>query len=88
MEITRDNLLKLARGGSLNVSELVGNVEEFCAPPPAPGEDIMDGLPCSAATPLATLLPMEMSFLASSSLRLAAISGCRSSLRSGKTRRN
>jgi radical SAM protein with 4Fe4S-binding SPASM domain len=28
--------------------ELVGNVEEFCAPPPAPGEDIMDGLPCSA----------------------------------------
>jgi radical SAM protein with 4Fe4S-binding SPASM domain len=28
--------------------ELVGNVEEFCAPPPTPGEDIMDGLPCSA----------------------------------------
>jgi radical SAM protein with 4Fe4S-binding SPASM domain len=28
--------------------ELVGNVEEFCAPPPPPGEDIMDGLPCSA----------------------------------------
>jgi radical SAM protein with 4Fe4S-binding SPASM domain len=28
--------------------ELVGNVEEFCAPPPAPGEDIMDGFPCSA----------------------------------------
>lgn len=29
--------------------ELVGNVEEFCAPPPPPGEDVMDGLPCSAA---------------------------------------
>ena len=28
--------------------ELVGNVEEFCAPPPAPGEDIMNGFPCSA----------------------------------------
>lgn len=28
--------------------ELVGNVEEFCAPPPSPGEDIMDGFPCSA----------------------------------------
>jgi AdoMet-dependent heme synthase len=27
---------------------LVGNVEEFCAPPPAPGEDVMDGYPCSA----------------------------------------
>jgi radical SAM protein with 4Fe4S-binding SPASM domain len=28
--------------------ELVGNVEEFCAPPPPPGEDIMSGIPCSA----------------------------------------
>src|ERR1700727_403114 len=28
--------------------ELVGNGEEFCAPPPAPGEDIMEGFPCSA----------------------------------------
>lgn len=28
--------------------ELVGNVEEFCAPPPPPGEDIMEGFPCSA----------------------------------------
>jgi len=27
---------------------LVGDVEEFCAPPPPPGEDIMDGYPCSA----------------------------------------
>lgn len=29
--------------------ELVGNVEEFCAPPPPPDEDIMEGYPCSAA---------------------------------------
>ena len=29
-------------------TDLVGNVEEFCAPPPAPGEDIMEGFPCSA----------------------------------------
>jgi len=28
--------------------ELVGNVEEFCAPPPPPGDDIMEGFPCSA----------------------------------------
>jgi radical SAM protein with 4Fe4S-binding SPASM domain len=27
---------------------LVGDVEEFCAPPPPPGEDIMEGYPCSA----------------------------------------
>ncbi len=26
----------------------VGNAEEFCAPPPAPTEEIMDSLPCSA----------------------------------------
>jgi radical SAM protein with 4Fe4S-binding SPASM domain len=29
-------------------SELVGNVEEFCAPPPPAGEDVMEGYPCSA----------------------------------------
>lgn len=28
--------------------DLVGNVEEFCAPPPPPGVDVMEGLPCSA----------------------------------------
>jgi AdoMet-dependent heme synthase len=28
--------------------ELVGNVEEFCAPPPEAGDDIMEGYPCSA----------------------------------------
>jgi len=28
--------------------ELVGNVAEFCAPPAAPDEDVMDGYPCSA----------------------------------------
>lgn len=28
--------------------DLVGNVEEFCAAPPAPGVDVMEGLPCSA----------------------------------------
>ena len=29
-------------------SKLVGNVEEFCAPPAPVGDDVMDGLPCSA----------------------------------------
>jgi radical SAM protein with 4Fe4S-binding SPASM domain len=28
--------------------DLVGNVEEFCAPPPAVDDDILDGTPCSA----------------------------------------
>jgi AdoMet-dependent heme synthase len=28
--------------------ELVGSVEEFCAPPPPPDEDVMEGYPCSA----------------------------------------
>jgi AdoMet-dependent heme synthase len=28
--------------------ELVGNVQEFCAPPPTPDEDVLDGYPCSA----------------------------------------
>jgi radical SAM protein with 4Fe4S-binding SPASM domain len=28
--------------------ELVGNVKEFCAPPPAIDEDVLDELPCSA----------------------------------------
>jgi radical SAM protein with 4Fe4S-binding SPASM domain len=29
-------------------SDLIGNVEEFCAPPPAVNDDVLDGLPCSA----------------------------------------
>jgi len=36
--------------------ELVGNVEEFCAPPPAPGEDVMDGVRAAPVTPPATFL--------------------------------
>ena len=39
-------------GAELNAvfhnENLVGNVEEFCAPPPTPDEDIMEGYPCSA----------------------------------------
>jgi AdoMet-dependent heme synthase len=31
-----------------NNPDLVGDVEEFCAVPPPPGEDVMDGFPCSA----------------------------------------
>ena len=31
-----------------NNPDLVGNVEEFCAAAPPPGDDIMNGLPCSA----------------------------------------
>jgi AdoMet-dependent heme synthase len=47
------SILKLrVRGSDLqqifHERALVGNVEEFCAPPPPPGDDIMDGYPCSA----------------------------------------
>ena len=28
--------------------ELVGDVSEFCAPPPPPNDDVLDGYPCSA----------------------------------------
>jgi AdoMet-dependent heme synthase len=34
--------------GIFRNSALVGNVEEFCAPPQVVDEDILDGLPCSA----------------------------------------
>jgi len=47
------SILELRVGGSdlkqiFHERALVGNVEEFCAPPPPPGDDIMDGYPCSA----------------------------------------
>jgi radical SAM protein with 4Fe4S-binding SPASM domain len=38
-----DDLRQVFRNG-----DLVGNVEEFCAPPPAVDDGILDGLPCSA----------------------------------------
>jgi radical SAM protein with 4Fe4S-binding SPASM domain len=38
-----DDLQQVFRNG-----DLVGNVEEFCAPPPAVNDDVLDGLPCSA----------------------------------------
>jgi radical SAM protein with 4Fe4S-binding SPASM domain len=55
--------------------ELVGNVEEFCVPPPTPGEDIMDGLPCSAGhtacyiTPYGDVFPCVQFPLPSGNLR-------------------
>jgi AdoMet-dependent heme synthase len=48
-------------GSELNVvfhnKDLVGNVEEFCAPPPLPGEDVMEGYPCSAGHTAAYITP-------------------------------
>jgi radical SAM protein with 4Fe4S-binding SPASM domain len=38
-----DDLRQVFRNG-----DLVGNVEEFCAPPPAVDDDVLDGLLCSA----------------------------------------
>jgi radical SAM protein with 4Fe4S-binding SPASM domain len=55
--------------------DLVGNVEEFCAPPPAPGDDIMDGIPCSAGhtacyiTPYGDVFPCVQFPLPSGNLR-------------------
>ena len=47
------SILNLRVGGSdlqqiFHERALVGDVEAFCAPPPPPGDDIMDGYPCSA----------------------------------------
>ena len=47
------SILNLRIGGSdlkqiFHERALVGDVEEFCAPPPPPADDIMDGYPCSA----------------------------------------
>jgi radical SAM protein with 4Fe4S-binding SPASM domain len=43
MRAPRDVLRQVFRDPAV-----VGNVEEFCAPPPAADDDVMDGLPCSA----------------------------------------
>lgn len=48
------SIIGLGIGGSdleqvLHNPELVGNVDEFCAPPPPVDEDVLDELPCSAA---------------------------------------
>ena len=48
-------------GSELNAvfhnKDLVGNVEEFCAAPPPPGDDIMEGYPCSAGHTAAYITP-------------------------------
>jgi radical SAM protein with 4Fe4S-binding SPASM domain len=44
-------------GGIFHNESLVGNVEEFCAPPPPPDEDVMEGYPCSAGHTLAYISP-------------------------------
>ena len=55
--------------------DLVGNVEEFCAPPLAPDDDIMDGIPCSAGhtacyiTPYGDVFPCVQFPLPSGNLR-------------------
>jgi radical SAM protein with 4Fe4S-binding SPASM domain len=48
-------------GSELNAvfhnQDLVGNVEEFCAPPPPPDDDVMEGVPCSAGHTAAYITP-------------------------------
>lgn len=43
LRVQGDTLPKMFHDASL-----VGDVDQYCAPPPAPGEDVMEGLPCSA----------------------------------------
>ena len=68
--------------------ELVGNVEEFCAPPPAPGEDIMGGFHVAPATPPATFPPTATSFPVCNFLFPAAMCDGRNSSTSGAILRN
>jgi len=63
--------------------ELVGNVEEFCAPPPAPGEDVMDGVPCSAGHTACYISPTATCFPVCSFRFPAAMCGGRNSSTSG-----
>jgi len=44
-------------GRVFRIEKLVGNVEEFCAPPPPPGADELDSYPCSAGHTLAYISP-------------------------------
>jgi len=43
--------------GVFHNESLVGNVEEFCAPPPPVDDDVMEGYPCSAGHTLAYISP-------------------------------
>lgn len=62
-------------GAVFHNRDLVGNVEEFCAPPPPPGDDIMEGYPCSAGhtacyiTPYGDVYPCVQFPLPSGNLR-------------------
>ena len=44
-------------GAVFRNKSLVGDVEQFCAPPPVPDEDAMEGYPCSAGHTLAYISP-------------------------------
>ena len=44
-------------GAVFHNRNLVGDVEQFCAPPPPPDEDVMEGYPCSAGHTLAYISP-------------------------------
>jgi len=48
-------------GSELNAvfhnKDLVGDLEEFCAPPPPPGDEVMEGYPCSAGHTAAYITP-------------------------------
>jgi len=58
-----------------HTADLVGSVEEFCAPPPPAGDDIMEGYPCSAGhtacyiTPYGDVFPCVQFPLPSGNLR-------------------
>ena len=74
------SVLNLGVAGSMlpavfHDASLVGDVAAYCAPPPAPGEDVMGGLPCSAGhtscyiSPYAEVFPCVQFPIACGNLR-------------------
>ena len=71
--------------GVFHNESLVGNVEEFCAPPPPPDQDVMEGYTCSAGHTLAYIFPYGDVFPAYNSRCPVATCAGRSLSTSGAT---
>jgi len=74
------SVLNLGIAGSLlpavfHDESLVGDIAAYCAPPPVPGEDVMNGIPCSAGhtscyiSPYAEVFPCVQFPIACGNLR-------------------
>ncbi len=67
---------------------LVGDVQEFCAPPPPPGGDVMEGYPCSAGHTSCYISPYGDVFPCVQFPLRAGMCASKDSWISGKIRRN